>query len=289
MTGGTLSVDKKVHSEKPLQIHTYALHLFDVPEDIHYTDFHQGMHTNEHLLAYTPDTGSLRASLAEIIPWLDTKMVLDVSPFEFEDRSYGFRITSLVELDAQTLKKATKISVDKAIGYLEQVKAGDGDTKWFKGIPFATAEQCGQFTYHHPEKAQETLRMVNTGIMRITGNTQNTEHQKAVVCDLRLLKPKTDENDDCITLDPKFSYYLSKKIEHELPQRIPGTAVVVGTFGCMTGTYLCVSHIGDEEKDIPEIHATIMDVLRSIERENLPENHRKQLEMILENYNKFKI
>jgi len=128
--------------------------------------------------------------------------------------------------------------------------------------------------------------MVNTDIMRITGNTQDTEHQKAVVCDLRLLKPKTDENDDRITLNPKFSYYLSKKIEHELPQRLPGTAVVVGTFGCMTGTYLCISHIGDEKKDIPEIHAAIMGILRGIGRENLPENHREQLEMILENYEK---
>ncbi len=128
--------------------------------------------------------------------------------------------------------------------------------------------------------------MVNTDIMRITENTQDTEHQKTVVCDLRLLKPKMDEDDDRITLDPKFSYYLSKKIEHELPQRIPGTAVVVGTFGCMTGTYLCISHIGNEEKDIPEIHAAIMEILRDIEMKNLPENHREQLQMILENYEK---
>ncbi len=129
MTGGTLSVDKQIHSEEPLKIHTYALNLFGTPGEIEYEAFHQGMHTNEHLLAYTPDTGSLRASLAEIMPGLDTKMILDVSPFEFEDGSYGFRITSLVELDAGTLKKATKISVEKAIGYLEQVKNGNGDAK----------------------------------------------------------------------------------------------------------------------------------------------------------------
>jgi len=87
------------------------------------------MHTNEHLLAYTPDTGSLRASLAEIMPGLDTKMILDVSPFEFKNDTYGFRITSLVELDAETLRKATKLSIDKAMAYLEQVKAGNGDSK----------------------------------------------------------------------------------------------------------------------------------------------------------------
>jgi len=126
--------------------------------------------------------------------------------------------------------------------------------------------------------------MVNTDTLEVETTTQDTAHQKAVVCDLRLLKPKTDENDDRISLDPKFSYYLSKKIEHELSQKIPGTAVVVGTFGCMTGTYLCISHLGDEEKDIPEIHAAIMDILRDIEMENLPKNHREQLRTILENY-----
>ncbi len=81
------------------------------------------MHTNEHLLAYTPDTGSLRASLAEIMPGLDTKMILDVSPFEFKNDTYGFRI------DAETLRKATKLSRDKAMTYLEQVKAGNGGSK----------------------------------------------------------------------------------------------------------------------------------------------------------------
>ncbi len=87
------------------------------------------MHTNEHLLAYTPDTGSLRASLKELMTDLDTKMILDVSPFEFKDGTYGFRITSLVELDAATLKKATRASVDKAIGYLDKVRRGNGDPK----------------------------------------------------------------------------------------------------------------------------------------------------------------
>jgi len=88
MTGGTLITDKHIESTESLKIHTYALRLFRKPSTGDYQNFHAGMHTNEHLLAYTPDTGSLRASLAEQIPGLDTKMILDVSPFEFDDGTY---------------------------------------------------------------------------------------------------------------------------------------------------------------------------------------------------------
>lgn len=63
------------------------------------------------------------------MPELDTKMILDVSPFEFEDGSYGFRITSLIELDADILKRATRASVNKAITYIDTIKAGEGDKK----------------------------------------------------------------------------------------------------------------------------------------------------------------
>lgn len=56
MTGGTLTVDKEITSTEALKIHTYALPLFTTPNEREYNDFHAGMHTNEHLLAYTPDT-----------------------------------------------------------------------------------------------------------------------------------------------------------------------------------------------------------------------------------------
>jgi len=67
---------------------------------------------------------------------------------------------------------------------------------------------------------------------------------------------------------------------------MPGTAVVVGTFGCMTGTYLCVS-CENPETDLRIIHRHIMEILAEIEKENLPDNHREQLEQILENYEEF--
>jgi S-ribosylhomocysteine lyase LuxS involved in autoinducer biosynthesis len=124
--------------------------------------------------------------------------------------------------------------------------------------------------------------------MNIAPRTQNTEHQKAVVCDLRLLKPKTDGQDNRITLDPKFSYYLSQVIEHELPKKMPGTAVVVGTFGCMTGTYLCVSCV-NPETDITLVHKHIMDILREMNMDSFTEGHQEQLRTILENYKNYGI
>lgn len=56
-------------------------------------------------------------------------MILDVSPFEFSDGTYGFRITSLIELDTHTLIRATQTSIDTAIIYLEKVNSGKGDPK----------------------------------------------------------------------------------------------------------------------------------------------------------------
>lgn len=128
MTGGTLTVDKRIDSSEPLQIFTYIIPLFGIPGNEIYEAFHQGMHTNEHLFAYTPDTGSLRASLTEVLPELDTKKILDVSPFQIED-GYGFRVTSLIELDQDTLTKATKISIHKASAFLRQAIEGNGDTE----------------------------------------------------------------------------------------------------------------------------------------------------------------
>ena len=153
------------------------------------------------------------------------------------------------------------------------------------GVPFATAAQCGQFTYHHPEKAQESLKTVNIDTLNVEHTAQETTHQKAVVCDLRLLKPKTHEQDERITLDPKLSYYLSQLIEHELPKKMPETAVIVGTFGCMTGTYLCVSCV-DPEADIDLIHKNIMEILGEVNTASFTEDHREQLLTILENYKK---
>lgn len=52
----------------------------------------------------------------------------------------------------------------------------------------------------------------------------------------------------------------------------------------MTGTYLCVSCVDGGEEDIQLIHKNIMEILRGIDQESLPDNHREELEAILRNY-----
>ena len=64
---------------------------------------------------------------------------------------------------------------------------------------------------------------------------------KLLVCDLRMLKPKLENRDDMVMFDPWVSYTLSEIIEQKLPGILGRNAVIVGTFGCMTGMYLCVS------------------------------------------------
>lgn len=75
-------------------------------------------------------------------------------------------------------------------------------------------------------------------------------------------------------------------IEQELPKKIPGTAVVVGTFGCMTGMYLCVSCV-DPKTDIMIIHRYIMEILETIPTENFTHIHSTQREQILKNYKEY--
>ncbi len=88
------------------------------------------MHTNEHLLAYTRDTGSLRSSLAEYLPALDTRMILDISPFQTK-AGYGFRITTLVELDTQSIRAAVASSIQRALSYIGGIEEGHGDKEGF--------------------------------------------------------------------------------------------------------------------------------------------------------------
>ncbi len=106
-----------------------------------------------------------------------------------------------------------------------------------------------------------------------------------MVCDLRLLKPKTHENDTCLTLEPKFSYRLSETLEQNLRVRFPGKAVIVGTFGCMTGMYLCITCTDATDEEIRAIHREIMITIENMSCEQ-PADKIQQTQ-ILENYRMF--
>jgi S-ribosylhomocysteine lyase LuxS involved in autoinducer biosynthesis len=238
MTWGTLKVDKEVHFEWPLEAFTFALELF--PNTSDNTAFHRGMHTNEHLLAYSKETGSVRASIEEVDPSFNGKWILDVSPYRFSNGNYGFRVTSLRDISDEVLQKTFALSIKKAIAYTQEMLEGRGDTQGFLGVPFAQAAQCGQYNFHSSEAAQKSLKHIPQDIS-ITRNHIQDSISKLLVCDLRMLKPKLENRDDMVMFDPWVSYTLSEIMEQKLPGILGRNAVIVGTFGCMTGMYLCVS------------------------------------------------
>lgn len=286
MTGGTLKVDKEVHFEWSAQIFTFALELFPISgkDD---TAFHKWLHTIEHLLAYSKETGSVRASIEEIDPSFKGKWILDVSPYRFPNGNFGFRVTSLVDISDEVLQHTFTRSIQKAQNYLTDMRAGKWDAEWFLGVPFAQASQCGQYDFHDPEAAQNILQHISPDISVTRNHIQEASVSKLLVCDLRMLKPKLEHRDDMIMFDPWVSYTLSEIIEQKLPALLGKSAVIVGTFGCMTGMYLCVSAERGDETEVRQIHAAIMQIISEIDTSAWNESQKAQVVLVLENYKNF--
>lgn len=284
MTGGTLKIDKEVQSDQGLQVYTYAVKLF--PNADESSEFHKSMHTNEHLFAYSKDTGSIRASVSDIIDGFEGKNILDVSPYKFPNGGYGFRITSVAQIAPSIVTLAVKKSVEKAIHFLEGLSEGRWDPIWYMGIPFANEKQCGQFDFHSPSQAKAELTSIAENF-EVVENRLDTPHTQMVVCDLRLLRPKLDWKDDMITFSPHISYMISEEIEKKLPQKIPNTLTVVGTFWCMTWMYLWVSMPQISPEHLAEIHKAIMEIISEIDTRSMSEGEKSQITTVLENYKNF--
>lgn len=282
MTGGTLTVDKAVRSEEWVQFYTYEVSLYH--DQVFDEGFHKWVHTAEHMIAYKKDTGSVRSALEEI-SWgaIDGKVILDISPFKTGETSFGFRITSMIRLETEMVQKLIWLSITRAIEYLESwEQEHDKDFEW---IPFARSISCGQYDYHHKKRAIKDLKAISTKDIhvgeKLLDGTQNT----AYVCDLRFLKPKLRWRDDMIMFSPDFSYRISLLIEKELPNKLSGSIVLVWTFGCMTGMYLCVSSAYWDESDIGDIHGAVMNIIdENIQSHDLSENEAIQLQTLRENY-----
>lgn len=286
MTWGTLKVDKKISSTEPLQIYTYSLDFFpwNTEKDV---EFHKWMHTNEHLLWYSKDTGSIRASVNEVDSSFEWKWILDVSPYQLDSGNYGFRVTSLQKIDIKVLQEAVRKSITIALSYLEKVEKWEGDKEGYMGIPFATEWQCGQYDFHNPSEAKKQLLSLDVYDLSIEEKVFETEHKNAVVCDLRFLKPKLENKNDMVLFDPKISYFLSKEIEKKLPEKLPWTVVIIGTFGCMTGMYLCVSCKNGDSIEIWNILKSIIDVVREMDVTNFTDAEKKQIQTVLSNYEQY--
>lgn len=282
MTGGTLSVDKTITEPEGVTFYTYTIPFFQ--KSIWDIDFHKGIHTAEHLLAYKKDTGSVRNSLEEITQWqIDGKVILDISPYKTGVDTFGFRITSMIPLEISQVQSFIKISIERAIQFLKSWKSEN--PRDFQGIPFAREESCGQYDFHDKQGAIDDLGSIDTTHLGIQKNILVTKHTTAYVCDLRFLKPKQYWKHDMTMFTPKLSYQISEIIEKYLPEKISESIVIVGTFGCMTGMYLCVSSSVWNQTDIANIHQNIIEILQEhIDISQLSDREKIEFETLLQNY-----
>ncbi|MCD5375280.1 hypothetical protein LR010_02380 [Candidatus Gracilibacteria bacterium] len=285
MTGGTLSVDKTVRCSTGVKFYTYSIPMytggnFDM-------NFHMGVHAAEHMIAYKKDTGSVRNSLEEVTQGsLEGKVILDISPYKTSLDTFGFRITSMVALEVQQVHELMKISIKRAIIFLESEVVEDIDD--FQGIPFAREISCGQYDFHDKSRAIRDLQSINVNDLKINSSIIQSKHTVAYVCDLRFLKPKIKGGDSMTMFSPDFSYKISELIEKHLPNKLPGSITIVGTYGCMTGMYLCISSTAGDGTDVSNIHRIIMDILSEhIDIESLDEEEKIQFEVLIANYENF--
>jgi S-ribosylhomocysteine lyase LuxS involved in autoinducer biosynthesis len=285
MTWWTLKVDKTVRCSDGVTFYTYSIPMYS--QWVFDTNFHMWVHAAEHMIAYKKDTWSVRNSLEEVTNGdLEWKVILDISPYKTSEKTFGFRITSMVPLENEQVQQLTKISVERAIIFLQSGKVEDSED--FQWIPFAREISCGQYDFHNKTRAIKDLQEINIDNLEIEASTIESEHTTAYVCDLRFLKPKTKWSEDMTMFSPDFSYKISDLIETHLPNKLPWSITIVWTFGCMTGMYLCISSEIWDETDIPIIHAAIIDIIKeNIQSHLLNWAEKTQLDELLQNYENY--
>jgi hypothetical protein len=70
----------------------------------------------------------VRNSLEEVSKGkLSGKVILDISPYQTSSSTFGFRITSMIELQEIQVKDLVKISIERAIEFLENEKIENKD------------------------------------------------------------------------------------------------------------------------------------------------------------------
>ncbi len=233
MTGGTLDIRKiiEILSETPqLYIDKIALPIDHQPGT---HPIHKGMHTLEHTMAYA---GGLRDHLQELTKsQVSGAHVLDISPFVHEDGRLGFRLVSAARINPGDLAQA----IYGALRSSEQTLLAKNQP-----IPFATPEQCGQFTFHDRAAALRIIEESRNNFAILPQEQVDLEGQFVSVADLRLLKPELRDSQDQSFLTPDNSYALADQMEHQFTTQwqelgLEGRpAVNVGTYGCMTGHYV---------------------------------------------------
>src|SRR5579871_2309875 len=117
LTGGTLSVDKvyRMEEDHPVTLCTFFL---EVTEYLEEEEVHRGMHSLEHALAYSAQTGSIRSTLQLVSSGtIDGKQLLDCSPY-ISEGVLGFRLTFLEDVHKEVLQEAVSQGLLQAKNYL---------------------------------------------------------------------------------------------------------------------------------------------------------------------------
>lgn len=270
MTGGTLTIDKVVTSETNLKPFVYFFTISEDQNEINSDDFHKGIHSIEHSFAFEMDSGSIRAHYNKVTGE-DSDFIVDISPYIKDENSLGFRITSFIELDIPKLEEAIKNGLESMKIYFENDNA----------VPFSTPEECGQYNFHSGKLALGIINDINTiKVLEISAPQDSTEINW-IVGDLRLLKPRPENDFDHYVFPPLVSHKLSDIIEKNFNTNYDNY-LQLGTFGCMTGSYL-ISDIKPEEKD--EVHKNILEILVNQSFENI--DLEVAAEKVIENIKKY--
>ncbi len=232
MTGGTLSELKILRSTEGISLAHYLLPGIDT----HISRLDAGLHTLEHMLAYSTDTGSLRTQIEQLTGNKEiAQCIIDVSPYRVSEGIFGFRVTSVIPLDKDVLTTAYAHSLTTGTKYI--LKGGKP--------PFATPKQCGQYDLHSNEAALKIIHSaqekLNTGLTALDISSPRPAASIITVGDLRLIRPKATDAHTQRTLRPDVSHIISQLMEQfaylSLPNPENGRRLAFGVYGCMTGDY----------------------------------------------------
>ena len=243
MAGGTLGLDKIVRTDGQLRLYQYLLPLIPISGD---PQLFSGIHSVEHALAFSPETGSLRFSVAEVTgEHRHGDQLIDVSPYVIQSRGtapvLGFRAT-YVSAGTGLSQKIVRESFRRSLQRMQVYYDSGG------AAPFSTPKQCGQYNTHSTKAA---LALIDLGLELAGrghvsgGKPLHTEARELYVCDLRLVRPREEGNFQQRVLDPLAGHLISQVIEEDAATLIPGASkhtLKTGNFGCSTGEYVMLAN-----------------------------------------------
>ena len=154
-----------------------------------------------------------------------------------------------------------------------KVKAGNGDPDGFRQHPFCDSSTVWQFDFHDPDAAQTAPEASNWHTVTVEAIHTKSNHTKAVVCDLRLWKPKTGHADTRLTLDPWFASYLSQYIRTRTAKAYGRDSGRRRNIWLYDWVPISASPVGNPEPISRIVHRHIMDILETMSMDSFTAEH----------------